>query len=207
MFYYIYKLKNAEENVEEKLNDSPNVIDGLKFRLIKKGFINIDPKIDNYKFKDQKEVDGNVIIDEEGYKLEIPFKLRSKSGFVFIQTDLQGQKNKAAKYLNSLLEQKLENFIPLDSNENNLIWHVGKLNHAKFFFKDDIVTDEEIDEDICKDTLDEDCTLFEASIDLVVNKHKVPMYYYGDAIQFPESVKSEDRELAIQTFENVMSET
>jgi hypothetical protein len=201
MFYYIYKLK--ENGNIGNINTSDVEKDDYKLEFKK---FNV-PKYRErtYKKFTSPEIDGEVIIKENGYESDIPFKLRSKSGFVFIQTDLQHQKNKVVKILDSILEEnKLENFMPSDVNEMKFIYHTGKLNHAKFFLDDDIVTDDEIEEESC--IKEDDCELFEASLELDINNHKIPLYYYGDAIQFPENVDDEKVELAIQTFEKAMLE-
>lgn len=196
MFYYIYKLK---EDINDNLFKSK--IGENYFNLLKT-YAEKNPETFNFKISDQKEIDGDLFITEKDHKSDIEFKLRSESGFIFIRTDLQRKKNKAVKLLDTILGQnKLENFVPNDVNEMKFLFHVAKLNHAKFFLDDQIVTNDEIDESCIED---DDCELFEASLELDIDDHRIPMYYYGDAIQFPENVGEEDVELAIQTFEKAM---
>jgi len=201
MFYYIYKLKENKE-IGDSFHKS-EIAENYFNLLI--DYAKKNPETFNFKLSDQKEIDGDFSIKEKDQVSDIQFKLRSESGFVFIQTDLQRKKNKAVKLLESILGQnKLENFVPTDVNEMNFLYHVGKLNHAKFFLDDNIVTNDEVEESCIED---ENCELFEASLELDIDDHRIPIYYYGDAIQFPESVGDEEVELAIQTFENAMSES
>lgn len=201
MFYYIYKLK--EKDIR-KLPISEDKFGDLTFNLVPEEPILIHSKIRDYKFEEQKELAGSIKIKE--YDAEIPIKLRSKSGFVFIGTDIQLQKIKTVDFLNYLFKNSLGNFIPFDEDEFNLICKVADSYDAKFFFEGQILEDEKIDEEYCKKELDEEYELFEAHLRLkTINNHKFSMYYYGNAIQFPPKVDSEDIEYAIQTFENTMA--
>ena len=210
MFYSIYKL-NEEiklEEIERKMSNFPvntsSSFDNLSFKL----FLNNENFKINNKFPDDKfthldEFEGDILI--ENTNSTIPFKIRLKSGFIFMETDFPIKKVSAVKILNYILNKHLIRFIPFYEDEFNFICNIADNYDSKFFFDGDIVHDEKLEKQYCKKELKEDYSLFEAYLELKHDDSKIPLYYYGDAIQFPPRVSKEDIEYAIQTFENVMT--
>lgn len=212
MFYFIYKF-NDEVELEEILSKMKNlatysIFDELPFRLYPKEPTKINQKFQNYKFNGQDEIDGFIAFDNlnNDYSSEIPFKIRIKSKFIFIETDFEMKKAKTAKALNKTLNKELIRFIPFYEDELKFICNIAFKHELKFFFDGDIINDTKLEKKYCMNELNEDYSLFEAYLELKTDQGKIPVYYYGDAIQFPPRVNEEDVEYVIQAFENVMTE-
>jgi hypothetical protein len=198
-FFYLFKVKGDIPQIED-IDESPLEIDGTKFQLNFKKNEMIRSLIENYFFNNQTVIGGNVTINDDN---SVPFKIRSKSKLLFIETPYPREKLRILKFFNNKFKKlNIETFIPSNKYEMEFICKTAKLSSFKVFIDDKIVRSEETDKDICND-LKQNMEIIEATLDIPIKNKDVTFYYYGNAIQFPNQ-ESIEIEGVIQTFENTM---
>lgn len=198
-FFYVYEVKG---NINElNINESPVDIDGTQFHLsLKKpkrikSFIHPHP----YYFNDQKEIRGDIEFKDR----VVPFKIRSKSKLLFVETSYQREKLKILKFFQDKFKDfEIETFVPTDEEEKDFVCNIANPSSFKVFINDKIVRSDETDRDLCSGLMS-DMELIEATLYLNIFHKQITFYYYGNAIQFPHQ-EEDDIEGVIQVFENTM---
>jgi len=197
-FFYVYEVK-GDINEFNIFNESPIEIDGTPFNLVLKGSKQINSLIRPYNFNEQEEIEGDIRFKNR----KVPFKIRSKSKLLFVETSFQREKLKILKFLNNKFQNlEIDLFTPSNEEEKTFICNTAEYDDFKVFMDDKIVRRGETNEDLCEGLM-KDMELIEATLHLKIQERLITFYYYGNAIQFPHP-KEEDIEGVIQTFENTM---
>lgn len=205
-FFYVYEIKGDINELYKDLNgeinsfnDSPIKIDGTEFSFKFKEPKIIESMIQHYYFNNQEEILGNIDFKNRS----IPFKIRSESKLLFVETPFQREKLIILKFFNNAFKNfEIELFVPNNEEEKDFICNTAKYEDFKVFIGDKIVRYGETEEDLCEGLMN-DMELIEVTLSLDFHNHSIMFYYYGYAIQFPH-LKDEEIEGVIQTFENSM---
>lgn len=198
-FFYVYSVKGDLNELSE-FNESPVEIDGTRFNLNLERPKSIKSVIQPYYFNHQKEINGNIQFKDRS----VPFKVRSKSKLLFVETPYQREKLKILKFFNNKFKNfEIETFVPTDEEERDFVCNTTKYSSFKVFIDNEIVHSDETTRGLCTGLM-EDMELIEATLYLTIHDKKITFYYYGDAIQFPNQRKEEDIEGVFQAFENTM---
>lgn len=206
-FFFVYEIKGdinklALPHEKGLYNPISTEIEGTKFKLNLKKPVKIESMIDHYFFKNQEEINGEIQINDKSRL--IPFKLRSKSRLLFLETPYPREKLKIVNFFDHKFDNlRLESFVPTNEEEVNFICKTAKLSSFKVFIDDEIVRSDETEEDLCKGLM-ENMELIEVTLDIKIKDENVTFYYYGNAIQFPHQKHEENIEGVIQAFENTM---
>jgi hypothetical protein len=198
----VYEVK-GNINELDQVNENPMEIDETKFKLNLDKREKIKSIIPNYCFYDQEEIKGKIEIKNDIQRL-VPFKIRSQSKLLFIETPFQREKLKIINFLDRIFENlELETFVPTNRAEVNFICHTANFTSFKVFIDNEIVRSNETDKDLCEGLM-KDMELIEVTLNMDINNENVTFYYYGNAIQFPSYEQDKDIEGVIQVFENTM---
>lgn len=200
--FYVYEFDGDAEELLQEVNtfdERPVEIDGTYFNLVLKGFKHVKSIINPYYFNDQEEVEGFVKFKNRS----VPFKLRSKSKLLFVETPYQKEKIKILKFFNNKFKNfNIGLFVPNNEEEKDFVCNTTKYSFFKVFIDNQIVNSDETNRDLCTGLMT-DMELIEATLYIKIHNKNITFYYYGNAIQFPP-VEDEDIEGVIQAFENTM---
>lgn len=204
MFFYICSFEKNRINNDLITNHSNNSSCTVK-DIDKKSII---PSLEGYDFKGQEEIDGIICIKRKvvGGEKEVNFKLRTGSGFAFIETDLELYKLKSLDCLNDYFDINISEFIPRRDKIVDFISNLGELISANLFTMDGIKTIQDIDDsNKTNEEILMDYPLAKADINIKSPTNNFRLQFYGDAIQFPDFAKNEDLEFTFELFEKAMS--
>lgn len=198
-FFYVYELKGDIDEIG-LFDESPIEIDGIEFNLSLKEVKPVKSIIQHYSFNNQKEIEGNIYFKNR----LVPFKIRSGSRLLFLETPFKREKLKVIKFFNNKFNNiEVESFVPTDEEEKDFVCNMTKPSSFKVFIDDKIVrSSDENNLDLCSGLVN-NMELIEATLFLSIHNKEITFYYYGNAIQFPHP-SEEEIEGVIQTFENTM---
>lgn len=200
-FFYVYEVKGDISELESA-NENPMELEGTEFKLNLNKREKIQSVIKNYFFDNQEEIEGNVEIKD--MERLVPFKIRSRSKLLFVETPFQREKLEIINFFNHISKNlELETFVPTNKEEVDFICNAASFSSFKVFINNEIVRSEETTENLC-DGLMKNMELIEVTLNINIKNKKVTFYYYGNAIQFPNQKQEEDIEGVIQAFENTM---